>query len=74
MVFGYKFHLGWTTRDLVVPLTADVTTTANVHDNQVYVPLMTSSSIFSSPLVCYIVADPAYDDKILYEYSKGVLG
>jgi hypothetical protein len=55
----------------------DVTTTANVHDNQMYVPLMSSSSsssVFSSQLVCYMVADPGYDDKILYEYSKGVLG
>ena len=60
--------------DHVVPLTAGVTT-ANMQDNQMYVPLMSSSSsVFSSPLVCYMVADPGYDDKKLYEYSKGVLG
>ena len=46
-IFGYKLHLTCTTAaaagDLIVPLTADVTT-ANVQDNQMYVPL-TSSSI-----------------------------
>ena len=73
-VFGYKLYLISTTGDLVVPLIADVTTTANVQDNQMYVHLMSSTSIFSSPLVCYMVADPGYDGKILYEYSKGVLG
>ena len=67
MGFGYKLHIGSTTRDLVVPLTADVTTTANVQDNQMYVSLMSSSSssVFSSPLVCYMMADPGYDGKIL---------
>src|SRR6185437_14054617 len=32
-----------------------------------------SSSIFSLPLTCYMVADPGYDAKKLYEYSKKVL-
>jgi hypothetical protein len=72
-VFGYKLHLTSTTAgDLVVPLTADVTT-ANVQDNQMYVSL-TSSSVFSLPFACYMVADPGYDDKKLYEYSKKTLG
>ena len=55
-VFGYKLHLTCTTttaasgveggEQLVVPLTAaDVTTTANVPDNKMYVPL-TSSFFF----------------------------
>ena len=34
----------------------------------------TSTSIFSLPLTCYMVADPVYDDKKLYEYRKKVLG
>ncbi len=38
-VFGYKLHLTSTTGKIVVPLTADVTT-ANVQDNQMYVPLI----------------------------------
>jgi hypothetical protein len=74
-VFGYKLHLTSTTGDLIVPLTADVTT-ANVQDNQMYVSLTlssSSSSIFSLPLTCYMVADPGYDAKNLYEYSKKVL-
>ena len=72
--FGYKLHLTSTTGKIVVPLTADVTT-ANVQDNQMYVPLTSSSSsAFSLPLTCYMVADPGYDDKNLYKYSKKVLG
>ena len=38
-----------------------------------YDPL-TSSSVFSLPLTCYMIADPGYDDKKLYEYSKKTLG
>jgi hypothetical protein len=55
-----------------VPLTIDVTT-ANVPDNKMYIPL-TSSSVFSLPCVLYMITDPGYDDKTLYEYSKKVLG
>jgi hypothetical protein len=74
-IFGYKLHLTCTTGEIVVPLTADVTT-ANVQDNQMYVPLTSSSSssVFSLPFVLYMAADPGYDDKKLYEYSKRVLG
>jgi hypothetical protein len=77
-IFGYKLHLTSTTGDLVVPLTADVTT-ANVQDNQMYVPLTSSHSlfpfsVFSLPYVLYMIADPGYDDKNLYKYSKKVLG
>ena len=40
-----------------------------------YVPLTSSSSsVFSLPFVLYMAADPGYDDKKLYEYSKRVLG
>ena len=41
-------------------------------DNQMYVPLTSSPSfsVFSLPLVCYMVADPAYDAKKLYKYRK----
>jgi Transposase DDE domain len=74
-VFGYKLHLTCTTGEIVVPLTADITT-ANVQDNQMYVPLTSSSSssAFSLPYVLYMIADPGYDDKNLYKYSKKVLG
>jgi hypothetical protein len=75
-VFGYKLHLTSITGELVVPLTADVTT-ANVPDNKMYIPLTSSSSsfsIFSLPSLRYMVADPGYDDKNLYKYSKRVLG
>ncbi len=75
-IFGYKLHLTCTTGKIVVPLTADVTT-ANVPDNRMYVPLTSSSSsssVFSLPSVLYMIADPGYDAKGLYEYSKNTLG
>ena len=60
-------------RQDVVPLTADVTT-ANVPDNKMYISLTSHSSSFSLPSALYMVADPGYDDKKLYEYSKKILG
>jgi hypothetical protein len=77
-IFGYKLHLTTTTTastagKIIVPLTADVTT-ANVPDNKMYIPLTSSSSVFSLPSLRYMVADPGYDDKNLYKYSKRVLG
>ena len=80
-VFGYKLHLTSTTCDLIVPLTAHITT-ANIPDNKMYIPLTSASasasasasSAFSLPYVLYMIADPGYDDKNLYEYSKKVLG
>ncbi len=77
LVFGYKLHLTSTTTagEIVIPLTTDATT-ANVQDNQMYVPLISSSSslVFSLPSLRYMAADPAgYDDKKLYEYSKKIL-
>ncbi len=72
-IFGYKLHLTCTTGEIVVPLAADVTT-VNVQDNQMYVPLTSSSSVFSLPYLLYMIADPGYDDKNLYKYSKKVLG
>ena len=76
-IFGYKLHLTCTTAigDLVVPLTAADVTTANVPDNKMYVPLTSSSSlVFSLPSVLCTIADPGYDAKKLYEYSKNTLG
>jgi Transposase DDE domain len=59
--------------EIVVPLTADVTT-ANIPDNKMYIPLTSSSLVFSLSSLRYMVADPGYDDKELYEYSKKTLG
>ncbi len=39
-----------------------------------YVSLTSSSLVFSLSLALYMIADPGYDDKKLYEYSKKVLG
>jgi hypothetical protein len=73
-IFEHKLHLTCTTGKIVVPLTANVTTTANIQDNQMYVTLASSSSsVFPLPFVLYMVADLGYDDKNLYKYSKKVL-
>ena len=61
-IFGYKLHLTSTTGEIVVPLTADVTT-VNVPDNKMYIPLTSSSRVFSLPALRYMVADPGYDAK-----------
>ncbi len=60
-------------RDCGTPNSRDVTT-ANVPDNRMYIPLTSSSLVFSLPSVLYMVADPGYDDKKLYEYSKNTFG
>jgi hypothetical protein len=62
-IFGYKLHLTCTAAidELVVPLTADVTT-ANVPDNRMYIPLTSSPlSVFSLPSALYMIADPGYE-------------
>jgi Transposase DDE domain len=61
------------TGNLIVPLTADVTT-ANVQDNQMHVSLTSSSLAFSLPSLRHMAADPGYDDRKLYEYSRKALG
>ena len=75
-VFGYKLHLTSTTGNLVVPLTAADVITANVPDNKMYISSSSSSSssVFSLPYLLYMIDDPGYDAKKLYEYSKKVLG
>ena len=64
-VWGYKLHMSCSTGQLVVPLSADVTT-ANVHDSKSYRTLIDSFA----GLVQNILCDPAYDDGVLYESSK----
>ncbi len=64
-IFGYKLHLTSTTpgKEIIVPLTAEDVTTANVPDNKMYIPLTSSSHLLYSlyHLVWYMVADPGYD-------------
>ena len=45
-------------------------------DNQMYATLTSSSSsqIFLLPILRHMMADPGYDDRKLYEYSKKTLG
>jgi hypothetical protein len=66
-VFGYKLHLISSTGSVVIPLRADFTT-ANVPDNVVYTPMIsTSDCIFDDTF--YIIGDSGYDDQKLYEFS-----
>ncbi len=49
--------------------------TANVQDNQMCISLtfsFSSFSVFSLPSLYYMVADPGYDPKKTYEYSKSI--
>lgn len=73
IVCGYKLHLTSTTGFLISPITGYITT-ANIPDNQMYVPLTSSSSLFSLLSALYMAADPGDDDKNLYGCSKKVLG
>lgn len=68
-IFGYKLHMvSNTDSSIIVPLSADVTT-ANIPDNQVYPTLVSSLSSETIKKIHFIVADPGYDDKSLYDLS-----
>ena len=69
-IFGYKLHMISSTGSIIVPLAADVTT-ANVQDNQMYNPIISSSLSSStlSPQTCFIIGDSGYDDHKLYDLS-----
>ncbi|HET7285106.1 MAG TPA: transposase [Nitrososphaeraceae archaeon] len=64
-IFGYKLHLISSTGSLIVPLAADFTT-ANVQDNQMYNPMLSSSL---SPETYSMIGDSGYDDHKLYDLS-----
>jgi hypothetical protein len=66
-VFGYKLHLTCTAAidEIVIPLTADVTISADVPDNRMYIPSTSYSLVFSLPYLMYMIADPSYNDKNL---------
>ncbi len=64
-VWGYKLHMSCSTGQLVVPLSACITT-ANVSDNKPYEKLIESLAGLINNILC----DPAYDDGTLYESSK----
>lgn len=65
-IFGYKLHLISSTGSTIVPLAADFTT-ANVQDNQMYNPMISSSSL--SPETYFMIGDSGYDDHKLYDLS-----
>ena len=71
-IFGYKLHMISSTGLTIVPLAADFTT-ANIQDNQMYNPMTSSSSSFSTTTIpeeiCYMIGDSGYDDHKLYELS-----
>ena len=74
-IFGYKLHVISSTGSLIIPLSADFTT-ANVQDNQMYKPMISSSppspsspSSSLSPGTCFMIGDSGYDDHNLYDLS-----
>lgn len=68
-IFGYKLHMICSTDPpAIVPLSADVTT-ANVSDKPVYPGLISYLSLEILKKIHFMVADPGYDDKDLYDLS-----
>ena len=73
-IFGYKLHMISSIGSLIIPLSADFTT-ANVQDNQMYNPMISSSppppppSSSLSPETCFMIGDSGYDDHKLYDLS-----
>ena len=71
-IFGYKLHLISSTGSTIVPLATDFTT-ANVQDNQMYNPMISSPSLSSSSSLfletCFMIGDSGYDDNKLYDLS-----
>jgi hypothetical protein len=64
-VFGYKLHMSCSAGNLIVPLSADVST-ANVSDSKPYDGLIDSLVGFMNNILC----DPAYDDGSLGSGAK----
>jgi Transposase DDE domain len=68
-VFGYKLHMVSSSGSpVIVPLSADVTT-ANVSDKPVYPDVVSYLSTETLKEIHYMVADPGYDGKKLYDLS-----
>ncbi len=67
-IFGYKLHLISSTGSTIVPFAADFTT-ANVQDNQMYNPMISSSSSSLFLETCFMIGDSGYDDNKLYDLS-----
>ena len=71
-IFGYKLNMVSSTGSIIVPLSADDITTANVQDNQVYDALTSSLPSATIKKTHYMIADPGYDDQNLYELSMNL--
>ena len=67
-IFGYKLHMVSSTDSLIVPLTADVTT-ANESDKPVYPDVISCLSSEMLKKIHYMVADPGFGGKKLYDLS-----
>lgn len=69
-LFGYKLHMICSTdpTSRVVPLSADVTT-ANISDKPAYPELVSSLLPETLKKIHFVVADPGYDGKKLYDLS-----
>ncbi len=69
-VFGYKLHMTSSTdiSSIIVPLSADVTT-ANISDKPVYTDVVSCLSPEILKKIHFMVADPGYDGKKLYDLS-----
>jgi hypothetical protein len=69
-IFGYKLHMICSTdpSSTIIPLSADVTT-ANVSDKPIYPDLVSGLSPETLKKIHYMVADPGFSGKKLYDLS-----
>jgi Transposase DDE domain len=68
-IFGYKLHMvSSTDPSTIIPLSADVTT-ANISDKPVYPDVVSCLSPETLKKIHYMVADPGYEGKKLYNLS-----
>jgi hypothetical protein len=72
-IFGYKLHMISISASIIVPLSADDFTTADVQDNQVYNALTSSLPSTTVKKTHYMIADHAgYNDQNLYDLNTGL--
>jgi hypothetical protein len=72
-IFGYKLHMISSSASIIVPLSADDITTANVQDNQVYNALISSLPSTTVKKTHYMIADhTGYDDQNIFDLSTGL--
>lgn len=68
-IFGYKLHMICSTDPFstIIPLSADVVTTANISDKPIYPDIVSGLPPETLKKIHYMVADPGFSGKKLYD-------